>query len=251
VEAIMTDSTTRPDAIGMLARSTATLVRPYDVTDLLAQLMRDAAEVAAADGAGLLLAREDGELEVLSATSHRAIELEIYQVQSGGGPCQDAVHEASVVTATSFEEIVERWPGFAEVARKAGVVSLRAVPLMWHHQAIGGLNLFWTSPSALSGEQEKLVQAFADVATLAIAHSTPMDGSALLTATRDALRGRNVIEQAKGVLAYQRDTEVAEAYDHLTRLADQRGVGLTEAALGVIADAQRVRPTAPRDGGAH
>jgi hypothetical protein len=78
----MTDATTRADGVTMSARSTATLVRPYEVADVLAQLMRDAVEVSLASGAGLLLARKDGDMELLSASSHRAIELGIYQVQS-------------------------------------------------------------------------------------------------------------------------------------------------------------------------
>jgi GAF domain-containing protein len=247
----MTDATSRADAVTMLARSTATLVRPYEVADVLAQLMRDVVEVSRASGAGLLLVREDGVLELLSATSHRAIELEIYQVQSGDGPCQDAVRERRTVTAGSLDEIGERWPGFAQVARRAGIDALRAVPLMWHHRAIGGVNLFWASAAKLSGEEEQLIQAVADIATLAIAHSTTLNDSALLSATREALRGRNVIEQAKGVLAYQRDIDVADAYDHLTRLAQERGLGLTEAALDVIAEAQRVKPTPTHEDGAH
>ena len=73
-----------------MARAASTLVSDDDVTDVLAQLLTDAAESLDASAAGMLLLRPGGLLEVLTATSHRASDLELYQAQEQRGPCAEA-----------------------------------------------------------------------------------------------------------------------------------------------------------------
>jgi hypothetical protein len=225
----------------VLSRSTSALVAPYDVTDLLARLTEDSARVVGADSAGLLLTADDNELELLSATSHRAAELEIYQLQVGEGPCQDSVHRAEQVRCTSTTEMLERWPTFGRTAVAAGYRSAHAAPMLWHGRAIGGINYFFSDERGLDDEYSALAQAFADVATIAIVHSGGLSPTELVQATKAALRGRTAIEQAKGVLAYEKAVDMSTAYHLLRDEARKRRTTLTQVAEDVIRQAQSRR----------
>ncbi|MFJ2299379.1 ANTAR domain-containing protein [Oerskovia paurometabola] len=63
--------------------------------------------------------------------------------------------------------------------------------------------------------------------------------SDLLGNLRRALEGRVVVEQAKGVLAYQLDIDMAAAYDELLRRSERDGTALTAAAAATIDEARR------------
>lgn len=66
-----------------------------------------------------------------------------------------------------------------------------------------------------------------------------VDESDLLGNLRRALEGRVVVEQAKGVLAYQLDIDMAAAYDELLRRSERDGTSLTAAAAATIDEARR------------
>ena len=68
----------------VLARANAAMVAAdLDVTGALASLLAGAVEALPA-GAAAVLVESDGALEVLAATSHRATDVEVYQVHLGG-----------------------------------------------------------------------------------------------------------------------------------------------------------------------
>ena len=67
------------------------------------------------------------------------------------------------------------------------------------------------------------MQAFADVAAIAIIHAGLPPIRDLARITRRALAARTVVEQAKGVIATQTGFDMAASFDHLRALANQRG----------------------------
>ena len=70
----------------VLTRANAAMVGPRDdVTGALAQLLAGVLDVLSADAAAVLVTSDDS-LEVLTATSHRATDLEISQMQLREGP---------------------------------------------------------------------------------------------------------------------------------------------------------------------
>jgi hypothetical protein len=62
--------------------------------------------------------------------------------------------------------------------------------------------VFWAAERD-THDQAALLQGFADVATIAIVHAGRVSNSQVVERTREALASRHVVEQAKGVLAYQ------------------------------------------------
>jgi GAF domain-containing protein len=210
-------------AASALAAAISALVRDYDMVGTLSQLCDDCTEVVGAAAAGIMLTDGGGPLEMMAASSHRALEIDLYEIQAGEGPCVEAARTGVIVTAGSADEIVARWPSFGPRAVGAGFRAAVACPLRWHGDAIGAINVFLPEARDVSDDELRVVQSFADVATIAIIHAGLPSVDGLARITRRALAARNVIEQAKGVIAAQTGYDMAASYDHLRALADASG----------------------------
>ena len=88
---------------------------------------------------------------------------------------------------------------------------------------------------------------FADIATLVVTQQPELSEPAISARIDEALRGRIVIEQAKGVIAYRESLDIAQSYVWLRSMAADRGLTLSEAARLVIDQAQDWSP-GPVDG---
>jgi transcriptional regulator with GAF, ATPase, and Fis domain len=222
-------------ALQAMARATSTLVAQHDVTDVLTQLLEDASDAMGAAAAGMLLLNSDGALEVFAATSHRALDLEIYESQERRGPCAEAATTDSTVVADRPESVRARWPQLAPLMADAGYRSVHAHPLHWHGQVLGAINIFHGDD--VSGDSVAVGQTFADVATLVMLTPTRVSTPELTGIIESALSGRTVVEQAKGVLAHQQGLTMEQAYDELLRRAREGESTVTETADHVIRSA--------------
>lgn len=217
----------------------AAMVSHNDVAGTLSRLLADCAKFTAAGAIGILVKDDGGRLDVLSATSHRAAELELYQLQHGSGPCVDAARDGHALLANTDADITTRWNTVGEAIVAAGFHAVYAVPLRWHGQLIGAMNAFHTDPGSLDDEARQLTQAFADIATVVIVQSVDLTSNQLQDRIRAALAGRTVIEQAKGVLAHAMNLDMAAAYQQLVQRATGNDTTLTDIAAQVIQQAQR------------
>src|SRR5690606_27186759 len=98
-----------------------------------------------AETAGVLVQVGDRSPELLAATSHKAVELELYQAQVQSGPCVETIETGESVIASGDDEIRGRWPDFGRAMTAAGLLTVHAAPMRWHGRVIGGLNLFWST----------------------------------------------------------------------------------------------------------
>ncbi|WP_433004353.1 ANTAR domain-containing protein [Kribbella sp. CA-294648] len=224
-------------ALHELALASAGLLGTGDVIGMTTSLLAGCARATGASAAGLVVVRpDDGRLELLASTSHRAHELELYQLQVDEGPCVDAVRTGAAVTAAGSDEIADRWPSVTEAMRQAGFDAVHAAPMLWRGEALGALNLFFPDQES-SGEIGEIAQTFADMVTIAIVHSGRLTALDLAERFRAALDQRIVIERAKGVLAYVEDVPLDEAFELLLALAGDSGEPLGEVAARVIDNA--------------
>jgi hypothetical protein len=227
---------TAPTSTEALARAVSSLVREHDVTDVLQRLLADAIEALEARAGGLLLVANGGGLELLAATSHAATELELLQVQERTGPCWEAVTGGEVVQVAGHDDLVARWPDIGRAMLEAGYESVTAYPLHWRDEVLGAMNVFHGADAPATGDEvDVLGPAFADIATLVIVTPHELSSKTLQRRTHEALSGRTVIEQAKGVIAFREGVDVAVAYDRLVTTARDRGVSLTDMARVVLA----------------
>ncbi len=206
-----------------------------DVADVLAHLMADCAASAQADAVALLATDGNGDLSLLAASSHRAVELELWQLQRSEGPCIEVMSTGDALRVHGAEAMAGRWGATGQVLAEAGYTGVEAYPMRWRGTVVGGLNIFHRRE--VEPVDDAVQQAFADVATLVVVQSVTVTTDQVKARLHEAMVARNVVEQAKGVLAYRMDLDLDAAYDALLRRADQNGGALTQVALDVVAEA--------------
>ncbi len=215
------------------------LVTEHDTVGTLTRLCVDAALAVGARAAGLMIPDGDGPLELMTSSSQDAAELDLYELQAGEGPCLEAYASNVAVAATSAAELRQRWPRFGAALVEAGLSSVHACPMRWHGKVLGALNVFWASSTGVDHSDGLVLQAFADIATVAVVQAATSADVDLPRATRLALQRRTVIEQAKGVLAGWEGLKIDDAYEVLLRRALAGGLSVEAAAQEVIREAVR------------
>ena len=222
-----------------LAAATAALVAEHDTVGTITQLLVGCARAVEADAAGLMLRSSDsGHLELLASTSHRASELELYQLHSDQGPCIEAADTGHTVSVYGADRVATAWPRLADVFTKNNFTGAHATPLRWHGQQLGAIGLFFATPPAADRQEpaHDVARAFADIATLAVVHNGDIPLQ-LLVQTQAALAERVIVEQAKGVIAYSDNIDMDAAFDKLVSLAREAQRPVTHVAREVVAEA--------------
>jgi len=220
------------DAFTTLADS---LVAGFDVIELLQSLVETCHDLLDVAEGGILLADEQGVLDVVASTSEATSLVETMQLDAEQGPCWECFRTGRVSTVASLEADDPRWPEFARVARQQGFRSVHAIPLRLRDRVIGTLNLLRHEPGELNDRDVRVAQALADVATIGILQERTLRESAVVQAQlQRALSTRIVIEQAKGVLAHTHDVSTDEAFDLMRSHARSQQLRLADVARRLV-----------------
>jgi transcriptional regulator with GAF, ATPase, and Fis domain len=226
----------------VLVEMADTLVDDFDVMDFLHLLTERSVTLVGAPAAGLLLADEQGRLQVVAASSERTRLLELFQLQSEQGPCVDCFDSGQPVSVTDLQN-AGRWPRFTAAAAEAGFVAVHAVPMRLRTETIGALNFFSTQPGAIEESKLRLGQALADVATIGLLQQRAIHRrDALTEQLQTTLNGRVMIEQAKGVLAERLRMSVEDAFKVLRQAARGQNRQLSELALAIVDGSEQIPP---------
>jgi GAF domain-containing protein len=170
---------------------------------------------------------------LVSASSNDDVGLVLDGIQTGAqqGPCLDAIRTGEVMVAGDLRDD-PRWPEYGpRAAESTGVLSSLAMPLHDGQRTLGALNLFAEAPGAFAGdpEQEGLVAVLAAHATSALAAALHREDMAA------ALRNRDVIGQAKGMLMARSALDEDAAFDVLVRASQRTNVKVAEIARRLVA----------------
>ncbi|TQM37520.1 GAF and ANTAR domain-containing protein [Pseudonocardia cypriaca] len=211
-----------------------TLVTDFDVIDLLHRLCNDSVRLLPVEAAGLMLSDQRGTLRVVSSSTEQAHLVELFQLQADEGPCLDCFRTSHQIVAGDLGH-ESRWPRFAEHARQAGYRAVHALPLRLRSETIGALNLFGSTPGALSPHALRIGQALADVATIGILQERALRRQEVLAEQlQAALNSRVIIEQAKGMLAERGQIDLSQAFTLLRTHARTRQLRLSDLARDVV-----------------
>ena len=151
-------------------------------------------------------------------------QVDAIQYGTNQGPCLDAIreHETFRIDDLAGED---RWPLFSHrAAEDTGVASMLSFRLFAEGDTMGALNLYSKERSAFDDEALAIGSVFATHAAVALAsaqHDEQM---------QQALQGRDVIGQAKGILMAQQQVTAEEAFDILRRASQRMNVKLRELA---------------------
>ncbi|WP_323102464.1 GAF and ANTAR domain-containing protein [Intrasporangium sp. YIM S08009] len=168
------------------------------------------------------------------AAQMQALHLELEE-----GPGFEAVTTGLPVISDDIENDF-RWPAYARAAAARGLYCQLSLPLLWEDRALGALSLFWTEPHLL------------DAATLTLAQGFAAQTAALVGLSRErehltyALKSRQTIGNAVGVLMERHHLEAAAAFSVLQRISQDSNTKLRDVAEQFLRTGQLPNPTPSR-----
>ncbi|MFD2079812.1 GAF domain-containing protein [Actinopolymorpha cephalotaxi] len=218
------------------AELTQSLVNDYDPIELLDRVTAMCVDLLPVQAAGVLLADQWGALGTIASSSEQMRLLELMQLQTDHGPCLECYRTGEPINTLDLTgPAARRWPDFAARAVAAGFRGIAAMPMRLRDDLIGALNLLSEQPVPLSHYEQRVAQALADLATIAVVHERTLRRPELPVEQRLAvLNQRVIIEQATGMVAQHGGYDLSEAYGVLRRRARETGRRLTDLATALV-----------------
>ena len=212
----------------------STLVRRYEVGDVLYRLSDTVSDVLGVAGSGVSILDNDL-LRFVTATSETVAEVERLQDHFEQGPCRDAAATTTTVVIDDLAAHRERWPKFAPAAVDRGLSAALGIPMHIDGTTVGALNVYDAAPRAWIAEEVTAAQLLADMATAYVVMVGQLrSAEQLAEQLQHALDSRIVIEQAKGALARDHDIDVSAAFELLRRYARKHNRNLHDVAAEVV-----------------
>lgn len=221
------------DASHALLRSTSTDGTVQSVADLAP------GSVPGAEQAAVVFVHRDGHVEVPASTAKLA---ETGQALSllGHGP---AVHAALEREAVHLEDVTadDRWTEFGEQARALDLRSAVACPLPLDIVPHAGLVLLARKPGALGETSAEIAEVYAVHAGTALTYARNVDS------LRAAIRNRQLIGEATGILMERHRIDSRAGFETLVRASQKLNVKLRTVAERVIHTGQEPLSLQPAD----
>ncbi len=204
--------------------------------------------VEGAEGVSVSLRRR-GKLSTVAATDQTVSTMDATQYDTGEGPCVDASTRGRWFYAEDLDHET-RWPSFTPRARTLGIQAILSSPLLVESRPVGAINIYSRTPGAFTPEAQALASTFAnETSKILNAAETDETDDYLSTRFLGALRAREVIAQAQGVLMEREGLAEHDAYSVLRRLSLEKGRPLQERAEDIVGSTRRPQP--PGLDGAH
>jgi GAF domain-containing protein len=218
----------------VLSEFAHTLVRRYQIGDVLYELVERMTGVLDVAGAGVSLG-EGERIRFVTAVNEAAVRAEEVQEQSQDGPCTEAFRTGKVVAVSDLRDVVGRWETFCVGALEAGFVAVAGIPMAVDSRTLGAVNLYSAHPRSWSDEDVAAAQVLADMATSYIINASELEQAQRTNEQlREALESRLVIEQAKGILSAEGRLSIDDAFKALRRHARNHNATLRSVADAVV-----------------
>lgn len=176
----------------------------------------------------------DGRAETVASTGALASQMDERQYAGGDGPCLTAVREGEVVLVPDATA-AERWPEFAEAARRQGVGSSLSVPVKLPAPVAAGLNLYSERQDGFPEPDVELARTLAAYAAVALANVHLYESQKRVAEHLEkALESRGVIDQAKGILMGARRCTADEAFALLVEISQNSNRKLRDVAQELV-----------------
>jgi len=231
-----------PEATRHLGEVTAVPASEGVVTGALRLVVALArAMVDGADGASVTL-RRHGRLSTVAATDQTILDMDTEQYAAGEGPCVDASLAGRWFHAESLETET-RWPTFTPKARALGISAILSSPLLSHDLPVGALNIYSRTATAFAAQEQELAGVFAtEASAILTAAASDVSDDQMASRVHRALRIREIIAEAQGVIMEREDIGEKEAFDVMLRSSVLSGKPLREAARDVVDSTHHNQP---------
>lgn len=172
---------------------------------------------------------EERQITTAGASDGVSAKVDAIQCETDQGPCLDAIRDHEVFQVDCLAEEQERWPSFAKRAvEETGVCSILAFRLFAEEGTMGALNLYSTRADAFDDEARDFGSVLAAHAAVALSHARREDQ------LEEAIKSRDVIGQAKGLLMARQGMSSEQAFEALRRASQRLNVKLREVAERVV-----------------
>jgi anti-anti-sigma factor len=231
---------TRADnSTGDFRRVTALPVDP-DVIDGALRLVVDLARVSVrgADGVSVSLLR-NRVLSTVAASDSTIMAMDADQYAAGEGPCVDASLRGRWFHAESLDTET-RWPTFTPQARDLGIKAILSSPLKAFSQPVGALNIYSLGAKVFDCKAQETAAVFAQRASVILSDARVDVGETQMAIRfQEALRSRDLIALAKGVIMEREGVDEDAAFTALLRLALYSGTPLRRRAKEIVLSAKQ------------
>jgi GAF domain-containing protein len=226
----------------MVARTSGLLLSADTVQTALELITATATETfPGSNGAGISLLDSEGRRTTAAATDAVVQQADALQYELGEGPCLTAWEERHVVRVDDLPADA-RWPSLARASGAVGVRSVLSAPLVAGSGSLGAIKVYAARPRAFGDREEPLLTMFATQAAILLANMrSAEDARRISDDLRDALRGREVITLAKGILMARERIDERAAFLTLTDTARREGRSVRQAAERIARSTVRRR----------
>ncbi|MEA2461316.1 MAG: hypothetical protein QOH90_1493, partial [Actinomycetota bacterium] len=156
------------------------------------------------------------------------------QYGSHQGPCLDAIEHSEVVISDDVT-VDERWPVFGPAVESTGVKAINSFPLSVRDETLGALNLYSRRVGGFSDDSRAVATLFSSQAAVALANAKTHQSALELTINlQEALKTREVIGEAKGILMAREGVAEDEAFQMLRRASQTTNMKLRDIAQELV-----------------
>jgi GAF domain-containing protein len=203
------------------------------VTDTLSSVVNLAvATIDGCDFAGIFLL-DGGAVTTPAHTDPLVIAIDALQQNVAEGPCLDAIAHRMVFYAEDLS-IDLRWPKFSSQGATAGIRSVLALPLSAKVQ-LGAVNLYARLPIAFGAIDRAKAAILASLASLALSAAMSHEAEERRALSfQAALRTREVIGEALGILMERERISADQAFVILRRASQHLNVKLRDVAQNLV-----------------
>jgi len=191
-----------------------------EADDLVSRIVGEAVRmVPAARHAGVIVTDSAKNVRTVFASHAVPRQLDALQIQIGTGPCLTAARKQIVVRMHDIAADT-RWSDFRRAAKECDVGSMLCVPLYIDDQLLGTLSFYGEQPDVFRVGAEPIARLLATLSAVALADSFQRERM------ERALRNRDVIGQAKGILMERLKLTNQEAFATLVRASQKHNIKL-------------------------
>lgn len=173
--------------------------------------------------AGVSFRQGDGSIETRASSASIVRQADAAQYDLGEGPCLDAIWTNDLLAIDDLTR-ERRWPRWAPAAAALGLASVLGVRISVPGETFGALNLYASTPRAFDSTDVAVASIFARHAGDALATAEEQSG------LRTALRSRQVIGVAQGILMQRFGLSLDQAFEVLRRHSQNENIKLRDLA---------------------
>lgn len=185
-------------------------------------------------GAGITLMDPDGRPSTRGASGDVVEQADRLQYELDEGPCLTAWRQRRVVRIDDIGQD-RRFPRWSQAVQPLGLACSLSIPLVAGDVCVGALKVYGGRPHVYDGQAEHLATMFAAQAAILLANVQSYEQARRVTdQLREALRSRDVIGQAKGILMERERVDDQRAFTLLVAMSRNSSRKLRDVARDVV-----------------